>query len=51
MTDSTLPKWHEFSINEEPNVSKAIGKKAKMERMKAGEFRFHIVTDVSCLLV
>lgn len=36
VTDSTLPKWHEFAIKEDPNVSKAVGKKAKMERMKAG---------------
>ena len=37
VTDNTLPKWHEFVTKEDPNVSRSIGKKAKMERMKAGE--------------
>jgi hypothetical protein len=37
VTDSTLPKWHEFAIKEDPNVSRSIGKRAKMERMKAGK--------------
>lgn len=45
VTDSTLPKWHEFVMKEDPNVSRSIGKKAKMERMKAGKKAYMLATN------
>ena len=36
VTDDKLPYWHEYLAKEDPNISKALGKKAKIERMKAG---------------
>ena len=38
VTDDKLPYWHEYLSKEDPNISKALGKKAKIERMKAGKF-------------
>lgn len=36
VTDENLPYWHEYLSKKDPNISKALGKKAKIERMKAG---------------
>lgn len=36
VTDEKLPYWHEHLLKDDPNISKALGKKAKLERMKAG---------------
>lgn len=36
VTDEKLPYWHEYLAKEDPNISKALGKRAKIERMKAG---------------
>lgn len=51
VTDSTLPKWHEFVIKEDPNVSRSIGKKAKMERMKAGKKAYMLATRSASTLL
>ncbi len=40
VTNDTLPYWHEHLIKNDPNISKSLGKNAKLERMKAGEFTF-----------
>lgn len=37
VTDETLPYWHEHMIKNDPNISQALGKNPKMERMKAGK--------------
>ena len=37
VTDSDLPYWHDKLMREDPNISRALGKSAKIERMKAGE--------------
>lgn len=36
VTDETLSQWHESMIKNDPNISQALGKNPKMERMKAG---------------
>lgn len=36
VTDETLPHWHEHMVKHDPNISQALGKNPKMERMKAG---------------
>ena len=47
VTDDKLPYWHEFLAKEDPNISKALGKKAKIERMKAGMLHFTYVGELN----
>ena len=35
--DSDLPYWHNKMIKEDPSISRALGKSAKMERMRVGK--------------
>lgn len=37
VTDETLPYWHEHMVKHDANISQALGKTPKMERMKAGK--------------
>lgn len=37
-TDATLGKWHDYMMNKDPNISRALGSNIKHERMKAGEW-------------
>jgi geranylgeranyl reductase family protein len=39
VTNDDLAYWHDYLIKEDPNVSKALGNKFKMERMRAGSLR------------
>jgi geranylgeranyl reductase family protein len=39
VTNDDLAYWHEYLIKEDPNVSKALGNKFKIERMRAGSLR------------
>jgi hypothetical protein len=34
VTNDDLAYWHEYLIKEDPNVSKALGNKFKIERMR-----------------
>ena len=36
VTNDDLSYWHDHLMKEDPNISRALGKGAKMERMKAG---------------
>lgn len=38
VTNDKLPYWHEHLMKEDPNISRALGKGAKAERMKAGRW-------------
>lgn len=46
VTDETLPYWHENIIKNDPNISQALGKHPKMERMKAGK-----ILNSNCALI
>ena len=37
VTNDKLPYWHEHLMQHDLNISRALGKKAKMERMKVGK--------------
>ena len=37
VTDSDLPYWYDKLVKEDPNISRALGKSAKIERMRVGE--------------
>ena len=39
VTNDKLPYWHERLIKDDGNLSRALGKKAKLERMKVGRFK------------
>lgn len=41
VTNDDLAYWHEYLIKEDPNVSKALGNKFKIERMR-------VRGDVAC---
>ena len=43
VTNDKLPYWHERLIKDDGNLSRALGKKAKMERMKVGKFKCILV--------
>ena len=40
VTNDDLSYWHHYLLSDDPNVSRAVGKKAEMERMRAGPLRF-----------
>jgi len=39
VTNADLAYWHEYLITKDPHVSRALGKNAKLERMKGGSLR------------
>ncbi|XP_070572639.1 conditioned medium factor receptor 1-like [Ptychodera flava] len=40
VTNDDLAHWHEYLKKEDPNISRALGKDFKIERMKAASLRF-----------
>ena len=47
VTSDDLPYWHDKIMKEDPNVSKALGKDFKIERMKAGYTKIHLLKSVN----
>ena len=39
LSNDDLSYWHHYMLEKDPNVSRAVGKSAKLERMKAGSLR------------
>ena len=39
LSNDDLSYWHHYMLEKDPNVSRAVGKAAKLERMKAGSLR------------
>ena len=43
VTNDDLAYWHEYIGKNDPSVSRALGKTPKMERMKAGQLKYHML--------
>jgi len=54
VTNDDLSYWHEYLITKDPNVSRALGKNFKIERMKGGSLRLGgepVTTDRHLLII
>ena len=41
VTPDNLKHWHDYLQTSDPNISRALGEDAKIERMNAGEYKKH----------
>ena len=51
VTNDKLPYWHERLIKDDGNLCRALGKKAKLERMKVGRFKCILQSKVPLYLI